>query len=139
MFRPLLIVLAFLCLASPALAARVSVTVDLSQQTMIVRVGGETVHNWAVSTGKKGYRTPTGTYRPQRMYTEYYSRKYDNSPMPYSIFFHGGYAIHGTTYVSQLGTPASHGCIRLLTANARTLYRLVRQHGTGNTTIRIVK
>jgi lipoprotein-anchoring transpeptidase ErfK/SrfK len=139
MLRPLLIVLAFLALCSPAFADRISVTIDLSQQTMTVRLGGDTLYNWAVSTGRKGYRTPTGTYHPTRMHREYYSRKYDNAPMPYSIFFRGGYAIHGTTYVSKLGSVASHGCIRLLTANARTLYNLVREHGSGNTTIKIVQ
>ena len=139
MLRPLLILFVFLSLASPAFAARISVTVDLSQQTMTVRVGGETLYNWSVSTGRKGYRTPTGTYHPTRMHREYYSRKYDNAPMPYSIFFRGGYAIHGTSHVSQLGSVASHGCVRLLKANAQTLYALVRQHGTGNTTIRIVQ
>jgi lipoprotein-anchoring transpeptidase ErfK/SrfK len=139
MFRPLLILIAFLAFSSPAFAARISVTIDLSQQTMTVRVGGETLYNWSVSTGRKGYRTPTGTYHPTRMHREYYSRKYDNAPMPYSIFFRGGYAIHGTQYVSKLGSVASHGCVRLLTANARTLYNLVREHGTGNTTIKIVQ
>jgi lipoprotein-anchoring transpeptidase ErfK/SrfK len=139
MFRPLIVLAILIALCSPALAAKISVTIDLSQQTMTVRVGGETLYNWPVSTGRKGYRTPTGTYRPIRMHREYYSRKYDNAPMPYSIFFRGGYAIHGTTYVSQLGSVASHGCVRLLTANARTLYNLVREHGTGNTTIRVVK
>jgi lipoprotein-anchoring transpeptidase ErfK/SrfK len=139
MFRPLIILVVFLCLSSPAFAARIAVTIDLSQQTMTVRVGGDTLYNWAVSTGRKGYRTPTGTYHPTRMHREYYSRKYDNAPMPYSIFFRGGYAIHGTQYVSKLGSVASHGCVRLLTANARTLYNLVREHGTGNTTIKIVQ
>lgn len=139
MFRPLLILIAFLAFSSPAFAARISVTIDLSQQTMTVRVGGETLYNWSVSTGRKGYRTPTGTYHPTRMHREYYSRKYDNAPMPYSIFFRGGYAIHGTNHVSALGGVASHGCVRLLTANARTLYNLVREHGSGNTTIKIVQ
>ena len=138
MFRPLLILAVFLSLCSPAFAARIAVTIDLSQQTMTVRVGGETVYNWAVSTGRKGYRTPTGTYHPTRMHREYYSRKYDNAPMPYSIFFRGGYAIHGTNHTSALGGVASHGCVRLLTANAKALYNLVREHGTGNTTIKIV-
>jgi lipoprotein-anchoring transpeptidase ErfK/SrfK len=139
MFRPLLILVAFLAFSSPAFAARIAVTIDLSQQTMTVRLGGETLYNWAVSTGRKGYRTPTGTYHPTRMHREYYSRKYDNAPMPYSIFFRGGYAIHGTEHVSKLGSVASHGCVRLLTSNARTLFNLVREHGTGNTTIKIVQ
>ena len=117
--------------------AGVRVTTDLSSQTMVVRVNGVVRHRWRVSSGKKGYRTPTGTYRPGRMYREYYSRKYDNSPMPHSIFFRGGYAIHGTGYTRNLGRTASHGCIRLHPSNARKLYNLVRAHGKSNTRISI--
>ncbi len=65
----------------------------------------------------------------------WYSRKYDNSPMPYSVFYYGGYAIHGTNYVKRLGRPASHGCIRLQTANAATFYSLVQRHGRADTRI----
>ncbi len=122
---------------APAQAARVSATIDLSAQRMYVSVGGKRVANWAISSGRKGYRTPTGNYRPTRMHREYYSRKYNRSPMPHSIFFRGGYAIHGTYYLKQLGRPASHGCVRLAPKNARTLYNLVRRHGRGNTRIRI--
>lgn len=126
-------------LAGPtsAEAARVTATIDLSEQRMYVSIGGRHAYTWAVSTGKRGYRTPTGSYRPTRMYREYYSRKYDNSPMPHSIFFYGGYAIHGTGYTGALGRPASHGCVRLHPGNARMLYNLVRRHGRGNTRIRI--
>ena len=63
----------------------------------------------------------------------WYSRKYDNSPMPNSIFFVGGYAIHGTNHVKGLGRPASHGCVRLHPSNAQILYRLVQARGAGNT------
>ena len=122
---------------APAEAARVNATIDLSAQRMYVSVGGKRVANWAISSGRKGYRTPTGNYRPTRMYREYYSRKYNMSPMPHSIFFRGGYAIHGTYYLKQLGRPASHGCVRLAPKNARALYNLVRRHGRGNTRIRI--
>jgi len=55
--------------------------------------------------------------------------------MPYSVFFRGGYAIHGTGYVKSLGRPVSHGCVRLHPRNAATLYRLVRSYGMGNTRI----
>ncbi|MCF3932774.1 L,D-transpeptidase [Acuticoccus sp. M5D2P5] len=118
-------------------ASTVIATIDLSTQTMYVSVGGRPAYTWAVSTGRKGYRTPTGNYRPTRMYKKYFSRKYDNSPMPYSIFFRGGYAIHGTYYTKRLGRPASHGCVRLHPNNARTLYDLVAKHGRGNTRIRV--
>jgi lipoprotein-anchoring transpeptidase ErfK/SrfK len=122
---------------SDAAAARLNATVDLSSQRMYVSIGGKHYYTWRVSTGKSGYRTPTGTYRPGRMYREYYSRKYNMSPMPHSIFFRGGYAIHGTGYIKYLGRPASHGCVRLHPANARKLYNLVRKYGRGNTRIRV--
>jgi hypothetical protein len=86
-------------------------------------------YDWAVSTGRPGHRTPTGVYRPQRMYKIAYSAKYDNAPMPHSIFFRGGYAIHGTNAVGRLGRVASHGCIRLAPENAAALYSMVKQEG----------
>ena len=118
-------------------AARVEARIDISQQKMRVYQSGKLKYVWAISSGRKGYRTPTGTYRPTRMYREYYSKKYYNSPMPHSIFFRGGYAIHGTNAIRQLGRPASHGCIRLHPSNARTLYNLVKRHGSGNARISI--
>ncbi|RAH98179.1 hypothetical protein DLJ53_26030 [Acuticoccus sediminis] len=120
-----------------AQAAGVTATVDLSAQRMYVSVGRTHAYTWKISSGRKGYRTPTGTYRPTRMYRKYYSQKYDNAPMPNSVFFRGGYAIHGTGYVKNLGRPASHGCIRLHPTAARAFYDLVQQHGRGNTSIRI--
>ena len=122
---------------SPASAANLEARIDLSQQKMRVYQYGRLKHVWPISSGRGGYRTPTGTYRPTRMYREYYSRKYYNSPMPHSIFFRGGYAIHGTNYIKSLGRPASHGCIRLHPSNARTLYNMVQRSGRGSTRIRI--
>lgn len=120
----------------PALAD-VRIRVDKSSQTMTVAVDGWSQYRWPVSTAKRGYHTPTGSWRPKRLERSWYSRKYDNAPMPNSIFFLGGYAIHGTTHVSQLGRPASRGCIRLHPAHARELFALVRQYGMGRTRITI--
>ncbi len=106
---------------------------------MNVSVDGWPRYSWAVSTARRGYRTPAGSYRPQRLYRSYFSKKYYNSPMPHSIFFRGGYAIHGTNYMGQLGRPASHGCIRLAPGNAATLYSLVQSYGKGNTRIVIAR
>ena len=116
-------------------AARVVVTIDKSTQHMSVSVDGTPRYNFAVSTGRAGYGTPNGTYRPQRLARTWFSKKYYNSPMPHSIFFHGGYAIHGSYEISRLGGPASHGCVRLHPSNAATLYALVQKEGTSNTTI----
>jgi lipoprotein-anchoring transpeptidase ErfK/SrfK len=121
----------------PAWAAAVNVNIDLSSQTMTVHAQGHSWH-WRVSTARRGYHTPTGTYRPQRMSRMWYSKKYHHSPMPYSIFFLGGYAIHGTYSISHLGRPASHGCVRLHPDNARLLFSLVKSAGGyGNTLIHI--
>ncbi|MCR9134585.1 MAG: L,D-transpeptidase [Alphaproteobacteria bacterium] len=105
---------------------------------MAVRYSGEIRHVWPVSTGRSAYCTPAGTYRPYLLKRMHYSSKYDWAPMPFSIFFHRGYAIHGTTEINNLGTPASHGCIRLHPEQAETLFNLVQQHGKDQTLIRIL-
>lgn len=119
---------------SAALEARI----DVSNQTMTVFQYGRVLYSWPVSTARSGYVTPRGNYRPTRLHRMWYSRKYDMSPMPYSVFFRGGYAIHGTNYVKNLGRPASHGCVRLHTSNAATFYAMVKQVGPGNTRIYVV-
>jgi hypothetical protein len=90
-----------------------------------------------VSTGRAGLGTPSGTFRPQRLARTWFSREYYNSPMPHSIFFHGGYAIHGSYDIRRLGGPASHGCIRLHPANAATLFALVQHEGASQTRIEV--
>lgn len=118
--------------------ADVFITVDKSRQEMVVQTP-EATFVWDVSTARKGYRTPTGNFQPYRLAKMHYSRKYDNAPMPHSIFFLGGYAIHATNDVKNLGRPASHGCIRLSPKNARWLFQIVRENGAENTYIQIVE
>ncbi len=120
--------------ALPAFAD-VLILVDKSTQQMSVSVDGVPRYQFAVSTGRAGYGTPNGTYHPQRLETTWLSKLYYNSPMPHSIFFHGGYAIHGSHDINRLGGPASHGCIRLHPANAATLFALVKSEGMAATTI----
>lgn len=128
--------LSFLLMQTAAIsAANVTVRVDISRQDMAVRVDGKEIHIWPVSTARPGYRTPTGTYKPVRLEREWYSTIYDYAPMPYSIFFYRGYAIHGTDDIANLGRPVSHGCVRLHPANARILFDLVRSNGKDATTI----
>jgi len=124
-----------LSLSAGAARASVLVSIDKSTQRMSVSVDGVPRYHWAVSTGRAGYGTPSGTYRPQRMERTWFSKEYYNSPMPHSIFFHGGYAIHGSYEIHRLGGPASHGCIRLHPANAATLFAVVKQRGMSDTTI----
>jgi lipoprotein-anchoring transpeptidase ErfK/SrfK len=118
-----------LFLAHAPAIAKVTATVSLSKQTMVVKVDGEIVGVWRVSTGKKGYATPRGTYSAKRLHARYFSRKYDNAPMHYAVFFRGGYAVHATNQVARLGRPASHGCVRLAPGNARKFFALVKQKG----------
>lgn len=126
----ILVALIVTLFAAPAMASSVVARIDLSSQRMKVYVDGKQRYSWPVSTARRGYSTPVGTFRPQRLERMWYSRKYDMSPMPHSIFFLGGYAIHGTNAISRLGSPASHGCVRLHPSNAATLYSLVRQSGS---------
>ena len=107
--------------------ATVRIHVDLSSQTLHATSASGGDYDWPVSTGRPGYRTPTGAYRPQRMYVNWRSREYDNAPMPHAIFFSGGYAIHGSYETSRLGRAASHGCVRLAPADAAILYEMVKR------------
>jgi lipoprotein-anchoring transpeptidase ErfK/SrfK len=139
MRRPILLAaLLGLVLALPSLAqAQVVAKINLSSQRMNVYVDGAPRYNWAISTARRGYRTPVGTFRPTAVVRYHRSTIYSGSPMPYSIFFLRGYAIHGSYEIKDLGRPASHGCVRLHPSNAAALYSLVRQHGAGNTVIKI--
>jgi len=122
--------------AGEAMAARLIADVDLSSQTMTVKKDGRVLYRWPVSTARPGKVTPVGTFRPQRMHRKWRSTIY-GSNMPYSIFFRGPYAIHGTSAVSRLGSPASAGCVRLHTSNAKRLFDLTRQVGPDNMRVRI--
>ena len=122
-----------------AAAQAVDVRVDISEQRMIVKRWGETVASWPVSTARRGKVTPTGTYAPQVMRKKHFSSLYNNAPMPWSIFYSGNFAIHGTNSISKLGRPASAGCVRLHPENARKLYGWVQNAGMKNTRIRVVR
>jgi L,D-transpeptidase catalytic domain len=122
--------------ATGAAQANVSITIDKNAQQMTVAVDGVERYQWPVSTGIPSYETPNGSFRTFRMEEDHYSKEFDDAPMPHSIFFTKiGHAIHGTDSESRLGTPASHGCVRLSRANATTLYELVQKEGVLNTTV----
>ncbi len=115
----------------PTLVARI----NLTTQTMVVQAGNKTIHSWKVSTGAPGYSTPPGSFKPSWMAQMWHSRQYDDAPMPYSVFFNGGIAVHGTMNPGSLGSPRSHGCARLATSNAATFFKLVNRHGMAQTRI----
>ncbi len=118
------------------LSANVLIEVNKSAQEMTVEIDGLPVQRWPVSTGRLGHDTPNGTFPVISMDADHYSKEWDNAPMPNSIFFtKNGHAIHAPSSVGRLGTPASHGCIRLAPKNAARLYAIVREHGISNTNI----
>ncbi len=135
--RRLVVAVAMVMSAWTAARADVLVQIDKSSQRMSVSVDGATRYDWPVSTGRRGYGTPSGVFHPQMMARRWFSRKYHHSPMPYSIFFYHGFAIHGTTDISRLGGRASHGCVRLHPSHAAALFSLVRHAGARNTRIEI--
>jgi L,D-transpeptidase catalytic domain len=117
--------------------AKLDILVDKATQRMLVIQNGYMRYMWPVSTGRDETATPNGIYTPQRMERNWFSTAYYNSPMPYSIFFHNGYAIHGSYAIDRLGGPASHGCVRLHPHHAALLFDLVQQEGPNRTTIEI--
>ncbi len=122
-------------LAAPAFA-NVVITVDQGSQRMLVTVDGATRYDWPVSTGRAGYNTPNGTFKPNRMEVMHYSNEYEDAPMPHSIFFDmNGHAIHGFSDTPHLGMAVSHGCVRLAPANAAVLFDIVKAEGMADTIV----
>jgi hypothetical protein len=122
--------------ASSAAQAKIAITVDKDNQELTVVQDGVEKYRWPVSSGNPSHETPNGSFRTFRMEEDHYSKEFDDAPMPNAIFFTKmGHAIHGTDSVSRLGTPASHGCVRLSRENAKTLYAMVKEDGVLNTTV----
>ena len=105
---------------------------------MKVYQSGVATHEWLVSTARKGKVTPKGAWTAKWLSKNHKSSRYNNAPMPYSIFYNGNFAVHGTDQVDRLGSPASAGCIRLHPKNAAVLFALVNAAGLKNTTISVV-
>jgi hypothetical protein len=135
-FNTLLLGLALTLAANVSAFAAVEITIDKSTQKMSVAVNGTPRYTWSVSSGLPAHETPNGTFKAFRMEADHYSKEWDDAPMPHSIFFTKvGHAIHGTDSVRRLGSPASHGCVRLSRQNAAALYALVEKEGVLNTTV----
>jgi hypothetical protein len=128
---------ALLCLSAPG-RAELLVNVSKSQQRLSVTIDGTEAYRWPVSTGRRGHATPAGKFRPVRLERHWYSHEYGMTPMPWAVFFHRGYAVHGTMEAYNLGHAASHGCVRLRPDNASILFSLVRREGVRNTRIVIL-
>ena len=130
---------AALALATFAKAGTITARIDISSQTMTVTENGFAKYKWKVSTARNGYYTPRGNYRAYLASRHHRSRKYDNAPMPYAIFFKGGYAVHATFDLKRLGRPASHGCVRLHPDNAAVFFSLAQRAGLSNTKVIITE
>src|SRR5260370_1230096 len=115
--------------------AKLDLFIDKSTQQISVIQNGRLLYVWPVSTGQDRFSTPSGVYTPERLERTWFSKAYYNSPMPHAIFFHHGFAIHGSYDIARLGGPASHGCVRLHPQDAALLYGMVEQEGPGNSTI----
>lgn len=138
-FKALLIAVFAALLFVPAVeAASIIARVDKSTQTMTVYHHGEVIGRWKVSTARPGKVTPSGTWTAKSLSRYHRSSRYDNAPMPYSIFYNGHFAIHGTNQVRKLGRPASSGCIRLHPSNAAKLFSLVQAEGLRNMRVVVV-
>jgi lipoprotein-anchoring transpeptidase ErfK/SrfK len=115
---------------------RLIITVNKASQKLTVELDGDTLYRWPISTGARGYDTPSGTFRPFRMEKDYFSKEWDNAPMPHAIFFTArGHALHGSYQIKSLGRRASHGCVRIHPDNAAKLFALVGKTGMSNTRI----
>ncbi|MCV9960837.1 L,D-transpeptidase [Pararhizobium sp. BT-229] len=125
--------------APSAFAANLIAKISLSSQTMTVSQNGFVRYRWKVSTARNGYVTPKGSWSAKWLSRNHRSRKYDNAPMPYAVFFNGGYAVHATYDLKRLGRPASHGCIRLHPENAAAFFALTSRHGLKNTRIVVTR
>lgn len=121
--------------SAPTLAANLVAKIDISTQTMVVSQNGSVKYRWKVSTGRSGYGTPSGSWSAKWLSKNHRSRKYNNAPMPYAVFFNGGYAVHGTNDLKRLGRPASHGCVRLDPKHAAVFFSMVQKTGNANTRI----
>jgi lipoprotein-anchoring transpeptidase ErfK/SrfK len=113
-------------------AATIIARVDKSAQMMTVYHRGEVIGRWAVSTARPGKVTPSGSWTAKWLSRYHRSSRYENAPMPFSIFYNGHFAIHGTNQIKKLGKPASAGCIRLHPSNAAKLFNLVKSEGLSN-------
>ena len=122
-----------------ALSANLIAQISLSSQTMVVTQNGAVKYRWRVSTGRKGFGTPTGSWSAKWVSRNHRSRKYNNAPMPFAVFFKGGYAVHATYETKRLGRPASHGCVRLHPDNAATFFQMANRNGLSNTRIVITR
>lgn len=119
-------------LSSTALAGTIEgplqIIVSRDQQTLKVYDGDTVVASSNVSSGKEGHATPTGIFSILEKKRMHHSNLYDDAPMPFmQRLTWSGIALHASNHVPAY--PASHGCVRMPDAFAKTLYRLTQRGG----------
>lgn len=97
------------------------VVVSKADQKVLHFRDGKLRDVFTCSTALPKYDLDAGTYQVYSREAKHWSRQWEVW-MPHSLFFHGGYALHATSMIRQLGRPASHGCIRLHPRDAKKLF-----------------
>jgi len=100
------------------------IEVNLSQQRLYAYAGDTLIRSFVVSTGLPNTPTVTGRFH---VYLKYVSTTmtgpgYYLTNVPYTMYFHGSYGIHGTYWHNNFGTPMSHGCVNMRSDEAHWLY-----------------
>jgi len=100
------------------------IDVDLSQQRVYAYEGSVVVNSFIVSTGTWQHPTLTGQYHIyiKLLYANMSGPGYYLPNVPYTMYFYKGYALHGTYWHHNFGTPMSHGCVNLSIPDAEWLY-----------------
>ncbi len=100
------------------------IEVDLSEQRLYAHLGQETVFTAVISSGTRYYPTVTGRFKIYAKYRAVRMRGpgYDLANVPWTMYFYGGYAIHGTYWHNNFGRPMSHGCVNMRIPEAAWLY-----------------
>ena len=112
--------------------------IRIGDQKLQLYERGRFLSEWDISSARAGKITPRGSWTAKWLSKNHKSSIYDGAEMPFSVFFDGDYAIHGTRQINRLGEPASAGCIRLHPDNAKIFFDLAMLYGVENTLIRII-
>lgn len=103
--------------------------VDLDEQTLTAYEGDRPVYATLVATGIKGYDTPDGAWRIRRKYVSRRMQgpdpdkgRYDIEEVPWAMYYHAGFALHGAYWHDEFGKVRSHGCTNLPPVDARWLF-----------------
>ncbi|MGM3307101.1 L,D-transpeptidase [Anabaena sp. WFMT] len=100
------------------------IQIDLSKQNLIAWEGSKPVYAITISSGKRSTPTRIGTFKIQTKLkkTRMQGRGYNVPNVPHTMYYQGGYAIHGAYWHNRFGTPVSHGCVNLAPNHAKWVF-----------------